>query len=93
MKKKHQQQIEMHRQEGDKLSLSFTILGIIVFAITFTSSYLLIDIFSREIIAKIWVGGTVTAILLMVVGRLTRTSYHNQADNYLEYKSKIKNKF
>ena len=91
MKKKHQQQITLHKQKGDSKSLSLTILGIIVFVITFISSYSLIDIFSREIIAKIFIGGTVTAILLMVVGRLTRTTYHNQADNYLEYKSKRNN--
>jgi uncharacterized membrane protein (DUF485 family) len=91
MKKKHQQQVELHKNEGDSKSLSITILAIIIFLLSTGISYFLIDIFSREIIAKIWVGGTLLSIILMVVGRIVRTAYHTRADNYLEYKSKIKN--
>jgi hypothetical protein len=93
MKKKHQQQVELHKNEGDSKSLSITILAIIIFLLSTGISYFLKDIFSREIIAKIFIGGTVTSILLLFVANVTRKSYHNQADNYLEYKSKIKNKF
>ncbi len=91
MKKKHQQQVELHKNEGDKLSLSFTILGIVIFLLSTGISYFLKDIMSREFIAKLFIGGILLSLLLLVVGRITRTAYHNRADNYLEYKNR-KNK-
>lgn len=86
MKKKHQQQVELHKNEGDSKSLSLTILAIVIFLLSSGISYFLIDILSREFISKLFIGGILLSMLLLLVARITRATYHSQADNYLEYK-------